>query len=98
MAAGIKMPLGMEVGLGPDDIVLDGDLAPLPKKGAEPTAPKFSAYVYCGQTAGWIKMVVSIEVDGDAAPSPKRGLSPRPNFRPISIVAKRLNASRCHLV
>jgi len=25
-----------EVGLGPEDIVLDGDLAPLPKKGAEP--------------------------------------------------------------
>jgi len=34
MAAGIKMPLGMEVGLGPGDFVLDGD--PLPKKGAEP--------------------------------------------------------------
>jgi len=30
------MPLGMAVGLGPDDFVLDGDPAPLPKKGAEP--------------------------------------------------------------
>jgi len=30
------MPLGTEVGLGPDDIVLDGNPAPLPKKGAEP--------------------------------------------------------------
>jgi len=30
------MPLGMEVGLGPGDFVLDGDPAPLPKKGAEP--------------------------------------------------------------
>jgi len=30
-AAWIKMPLGMEVGLGPDDIVFDGDPAPLPK-------------------------------------------------------------------
>ena len=30
------MALGMEVGLGPDHIVLDGDLAPLPKKGTEP--------------------------------------------------------------
>jgi len=29
------MPLGMEVGLGPGDFVLDGDPAPLPKKGAE---------------------------------------------------------------
>jgi len=35
MAAWIKMPLGMEIGLGPDDIVLDGDTAPLHKVGAE---------------------------------------------------------------
>jgi len=56
-AAWIKMPLGMEVGLGPGDFVLDGDPAPPPKKGAEP-APKFSAHVYCGQTAGWMKMVL----------------------------------------
>jgi len=27
------MPLGMEVGLGPGHIVLDGDPAPLPQKG-----------------------------------------------------------------
>ena len=30
------MPLGMEVGLGPGHIVLDGDQAPLPKKAAQP--------------------------------------------------------------
>jgi len=30
------MALGMEMGLGPGHIVLDGDPAPLPKKGAEP--------------------------------------------------------------
>jgi len=30
----IKMPLGTEVGLGPGDIVLDGDPAP-PRKGAQ---------------------------------------------------------------
>jgi len=29
------MPLGMEVGLGPGDIVLDGDLAPPIQKGAQ---------------------------------------------------------------
>jgi len=40
MAAWIKMPLGMEVGLGPGDFLLDGNPAPLPKKGTE---PKFSA-------------------------------------------------------
>jgi len=36
MAGWIKMPVGREVGLGPSDFVLDGDPAPLPKKGAEP--------------------------------------------------------------
>jgi len=35
-------------------------------------------------------------LDGDPAPLPKRGRTP--NFRPISIVATRLDASRCHLV
>ena len=29
------MTLGMEVGLGKDHIVIDGDPAPLPKKGAK---------------------------------------------------------------
>ena len=62
--------------------------------------------VYCGKTVGWIKMklVVAstqahIVLDGDSAPppSPKRA-QPLPNFRPMSIVAKRLHGSRCHLV
>jgi len=35
---------------------------------------------------------------GTQFPFPKKGRSPLPNFRPISIVAKRLDASRCHLV
>ena len=35
MAAWIKMPLSMELGLGPGDFVLDGEPALLPKKGAE---------------------------------------------------------------
>jgi len=54
------MKLGMEVGLGPGHIVLDGDLAPSPK-GAQP--PQFSAHVSCGQTARWIKMLLGTEVD-----------------------------------
>jgi len=54
----MKLVLGMEVGLSPGDFVLDGDPAPLPR----------------------------------------RGRSPLPNFPPISIVAKRLDASRCHSV
>ena len=66
---------------------------------------QFSAHVYCGQTAGWIKMALGMEVglgpghivlDGDPAPLPRKGGS-TPNFRPIFIVAKRLDAPRCQL-
>jgi len=54
------MPLGTEVGLGPGDFVFDGDPAP-PEKGTAPT--QFLAHVYCGQTAGWIKMPLGREVN-----------------------------------
>jgi len=37
MAERIKMPLGTEVGLGPGDIVLDEDPAPLKRDTAPPT-------------------------------------------------------------
>jgi len=40
MAAWNKMPLGMEVGLGPGDIVLDGDPSPLPLSKKEAETPK----------------------------------------------------------
>ena len=46
--------------LGPVHIVLDGDTAPLPKTGGR--APQFSADLYCGQTAGCIKMPLGTEV------------------------------------
>jgi len=36
MAAWITMSLGMELGLGQGDFVLDGDHAPPPQKGADP--------------------------------------------------------------
>ena len=84
MAAWTKMPLGMEVALGPGEFVLHGGASPI------------LAHVYCRQTAGWIKMVLGIEVglspgdfvlDGDPAHSPKMGAEP-PNFRPMFIVAK----------
>ena len=158
MAAWIKMSLGMELGLGPGDLVLDADSAsppqkgagappqkkiglcllwpngwmdedgtwhgwhggrpqprricvrwghsPLPQKGAEPP-PQFSAHFYCGQTAGCIKMPLDMDVglspgdfvlDGDPVRPPQKGGGSRPpNCRPMFIVAKRLEGSRCHL-
>jgi len=99
------MSLGMDVGLSPGDFVLDGDPVPLSKRGLS-TPPQVSAHIYCGRTAGWIKMPLGTKVglspidsvlDGDPAKIPKGGTAP-PNFRPTSIVAKRLHGSRCHLV
>jgi len=61
--------------------------------------------VYCVQTIGWIKMKLGVEVgfvhghivlDGTQLQLPKTGTAP--NFWPISVVAKRLDGSRCHLV
>jgi len=83
------MPLGTEVGLGPGGIVLDGDPAlPLPQEKGTQQLPDFSAHVYCGQTAGWIKMPFGTEVglgpghivlDGDPAPPNRNGHS-SPHF------------------
>ena len=53
------MPLGMEVGLSPGDCVRWRASSPLPKKGR---SPQFSAHVYCGLTAAWIKMPLGTEV------------------------------------
>jgi len=98
----IKMKLGTPVGLGHGHIALDGDPAPPPQKG---TALQFSAHICCGQMARWIKMSLGMEVSlgpGDfvldghpALHIPKTGSEP-PNFRPLSIVAKSLDASRWH--
>ena len=41
MAAWIKMSLGMDVGLGPGDFVLDGDPAPPSEKGDGAPTPNF---------------------------------------------------------
>jgi len=52
-------------------------------------SPQFSAHVYCGETAGWIKMPLGIEVglgpgrsvSGD--PAPQRKGHQRPSFPPM---------------
>ena len=75
---GCMVSLGMELGLGPGDFVLDEDPAPpSPKMGR---SPQFSVHFYCGQTAECIKMPLGMEVglipvdfvlDGDPSASQK---------------------------
>jgi len=60
MAAWIKMPLGRDVSLDQSNIAFDGDSTPLPKRGQ---IPQFLARVYCGQTAGRMKLPLGTEVD-----------------------------------
>ena len=73
-----------EVDLGSGHIVLDGDPAPPPKKKRH--SPHFLSYVYCDQTAGWIRMPLGTDVgtgpghtvlDGDPDPPPKKVAQPR---------------------
>ena len=68
------MTFGMEVGLSPGDVMLDGDPVRPSQEGAE---PQFLANAYCGQTAAWMKMSLATEVgvglrdivfNGDPAP------------------------------
>jgi len=103
-AGWIEAALGTEMGLGPDHSVLDEDPAPSPKGGGAPSR-QFSAHFYVPngwmhQDATWYEVGLSpgdFVLDGDhPAPSPKRGGAP--NFLPMSIVAKRLDGSRCQLV
>ena len=104
MAGWIKMTLGMEVGLGPGDTVLDvlDASSPSPKR-AQP--PIFGPYLLCPN--GWMDQDATWQGGrpqpkrhcvgwGLSSPFPKRGRS-LPNFRPMSIAARRLHGSRCHL-
>ena len=97
MAASIKMSLGMELGLGQGDFVLDADHSPPSPKGH---SPQFSAHICCGQMAAWIKMSIGMELglgqgdfvlDGDPAPPPQKVGGAPPHFRPMFIAAKRLD-------
>jgi len=98
------MKLGTLVGLGPGHIVLGEEPVPPPLKTGQ-SPPPILAHVYCGQTAAWIKMPLGMEVglglgntvlDGDPAPLSKKG-GTAPNFRPMTIVVKRMDGSRSTL-
>jgi len=86
-AALIKMPLGMEVGLGLSDIVLDGDAAPLPKG----TQPPIFGQCPLWPTAVWTEMPLGMEASlgpgdcvrwGPVASRKKRTQPPNPIFCP----------------
>ena len=105
MASWIKMPLGMEVGLGRGTFVLDqGTPLPSPKRGRSPQifGPCLLWPNGCmDQDATWYGgrpqprgLCVRWR---PSSPSPKRGGDHLPNFQPTSIVAKRLDGSRWHL-
>ena len=65
------------------------------RRGAQQPFSHFTAHVYCGQTAGWIRIPLDTDVGlglgdivlyGDPAP-PAKGAQHSPSFWPMSIVA-----------
>jgi len=120
----IKMLLGTEVCLGPGHIVLDGDPAPHPDTGTTAPPSTFRPFVkrfalryrtvvctVCDVCALWPNGLMDHDETwhtgrpqpwpqcvrwGPSSPSTK-GAQP-PNFWPISVAAKWLHGSRCHLV
>jgi len=99
LAGWIKMPLGMEVGLGPGDFVLGGDPAPPPPKGAEP--PIFGPCPLLPN--GWMDQDGTwhggglgsghIVLDEDPAPPPQKGGGAR-----VYCGQTAGHRSRCYLV
>jgi len=76
----IKTKLGVQVGLGPGHIVLDGDPAPLPQRGTAPT--QFLAHICCCQMAAWINWgYTPIEMQKVVAMA--TSLKPRPHQQHI---------------
>jgi len=89
------MPLGMEVGLDPSNIVLDGDPAPHPQKGGTPQI--FGPCLlwpngWMDQDATWYngrpRPRPHCVTWGPRSPLPKGAQRP-PDFRPMVTVAKR---------
>jgi len=82
------MPLGMEDRTGQTvaQATLCSIETQLPPGKGTPTLAQFLTHVYCGQTAGWIKMPLCTEVyigagevvlDGVAVPPPLKGAHPK---------------------
>ena len=100
----IQMPLGMEVGVRPGDFVLHGDQIVPPQIGGGAPSPIFGPCLLrsngcIDQDAtwyGWRFRPTRHCVRRRPSSPPLRCTAP--NFRPMSVVAKRLDGSRCHLV
>jgi len=103
IASWIKIPLGTQVGLGPGDIVLVGNSSP-------PTAKRTQPLIF-GPYLLWPNGCMYQDITWyGGRPQPRRHCvrwepsSPPlkgqslPNFRPMSVVAKRLDGLRCRLV
>jgi len=98
------MKFGMEVGLSPGDIVLDGRSCPSPKRGTAAPPPLFG-HVYYGQTAEWIKMPLGREVgldpcdivlDGGPSSPLQRGTTQPPILGPC-LLWSTISATADHL-
>jgi len=98
MAGWIEMPVGREIGLGPSDIVSDGNPAARPQERGH-SSQIFGPCLlwpkgWMDQDATWYegrpRPRRHCVTRGPSSP-PKRGTAP--NFRPMSIVAKRLPIS-----
>jgi len=95
MAGRTKVPLGMEIGLGPGDFVFDGDPATSRRKGTPP--PNFGLCLLW--PSGWMDQDATF-YGGKHGPkrrcvrwgrsSPLKGAQP-PSFRFMSIAAKWLD-------
>ena len=80
------MQLGMELGLGPGDFVLDGDPVPFRQKGAEPPSPIFGPFLLwpdgcMHQNTTGMELGLgpgNFVLDGDPVPTlPKKGADPQ---------------------
>jgi len=73
--------------------------APPQESGGGHSSPQFSAYAYYGQTAGWIKMKLGMEVGlgpGHSCPLLQRGTAPQ--FSAHVCCGHTAGWIRCHLV
>jgi len=99
----IKMKLGVQVGLVPGHIVLDGDPAPPPQRGRPPIfgARLLRPNSWMDQDGTWHEGGPRSRPHcarwGPAAPPPPKGAE-QPIFWPMCIVGKRLYLSEYHLV